>query len=416
MMKRMIIIAATVAIVASSAMAAKLGFASLDQIPPIAPATDSSGRALTSDGKYVVGLTDAKGFSWEVGSATAPIAIVGGGAWTFTTATGLGYRNVGGVKQLVAHGMSAGYSSTVYSTDGGGTWLQGMRATVGVGSAPGIGAASTLGALGVDDSWYTGWKSDNTASPTIYVEKVAGSPPALVSRDTKGTTQTSGVTGTSGTGKAVGMRKGDGTNNYNTRWQYNGTGGATQSYFNGLSGNSFGQAWAVSADGNKIFGMSAVSGGRTGNWPYMRDEVANTIVELPRTGAVSGSVTNALPYCASADGHYAAGMDYQGMERAVLWDTQKMTVLDLTTWAIGAGFIPTTGIGGPNAGFMGNLRRGYSVGVNADGHPVVTGQGVWYDAGSTVAYTRGFVLTVPEPATVGFLALGGLALLRRRRR
>jgi len=405
MMKRMIIIAA-VALVASSAMAGNVG-QKLSMIPPVGVDTASSGRALTSDGKYVVGLSGtAVGFSWEVGSPTAPIAIVGGGAWSFTTATGLGYRNVGGVKELVAHGMSAGYSSTVYSTNGGAYWEKGMRATVGVGSAPGIGAASTLGALGVDDSWYSGWKSDSTSSATMYVEKVNGSPPALVSRDSKGTTQTSGITGTSGTGKAVGMRKGDGTNNYNTRWQYNGTGGATQTYFNGLSGNSFGQAWAVSADGNKIFGMSAVSGGRTGNWPYMRDEVANTIVELPRQSTLSGSVTNALPYGASADGRWAVGMDYQGMERAVLWDTLNMKVIDLTKYAIANNILD---------GFTGNLRRGYSVGVNAQGQPVVTGQGVWYAKGSTVAYTRGFVLTVPEPGTMAFLVLGGLALLRRRR-
>jgi len=83
-------------------------------------------------------------------------------------------------------------------------------------------------------------------------------------------------------------------------------------------------------------------------------------------------------------------------------------VIDLTNYAIANGILD---------GFTGNLRRGYSVGVNELGQPVITGMGVYYAPGSTVALTRGFVMTmdIPEPGTMAFLVLGGLALLRRRR-
>ena len=50
------------------------------------------------------------------------------------------------------------------------------------------------------------------------------------------------------------------------------------------------------------------------------------------------------------------------------------------------------------------------ISITADGK-TIAGRGVLTSDGSY----RGFVVTIPEPATLAFLALGGLAMLRRRR-
>jgi hypothetical protein len=96
-------------------------------------------------------------------------------------------------------------------------------------------------------------------------------------------------------------------------------------------------------------------------------------------------------------------MDYtKGSEMAVLWDTLYNTEINLTQWASDHGIL---------GAFTGNLRRAYAVGVNADGEPVVTGYGF---ASSVQSGWTGYVLTLPEPASLMLLMLG-LPVLHRRR-
>jgi hypothetical protein len=253
------------------------------------------------------------------------------------------------------------------------------------------------------DAWFTQWGSDANGT-NLYVEKDGSDPPALIARDAKGTTQKSSTAGVSGTGLAVGRRKGDGTNYWNYKLQYVGTGTPAAAYFAGLRGDNFGEAWSVSTNGTKIFGLSPVTGGRTGNWPYAYT-VGGSIVELATLPGTAGSVTNALPYGACDNGNWAAGMDYLGVEKAVVWKVTTNEVIDLTQYASDNGVLD---------GFV-RLSRAYSVSRVAGG-VVVSGVGVWSPDGGVTNYNRGFVLTMaPEPATMAFLALGGLALLRRRR-
>jgi hypothetical protein len=257
------------------------------------------------------------------------------------------------------------------------------------------------------DGWYAAFQGDTGNSPTLYVERDNGTPPALVTRDTKGTTQKSQIHSVSRTGLAVAGRRGDGVNYWNYKLQYMGTGGLAASYFAGLAGDNRGQAWAIAGNATKIFGMSPVTGGRTGNWPYVYDVAGATIQELPTQPGTAGSTSNALAYGASEDGTLAVGMNYTGMERAVLWyqtTNGSWQILDLTNWASAHGVL---------GDFTGNLRRAYSVGYDdSTGEVVVVGQGT-----NSLLQTQGFALRliVPEPATLAFLSLGGLALLRRRR-
>jgi hypothetical protein len=397
MMKRIVTLTAVaLAVLSSTAMAA-----SLTAMPFEGTGTSSEARAITPDGKYVAGISNGKGVAWNISGGTTT-AIVAGGTWAFTQAVGIDYATSGGNKYLVAHGLSSGWSSTATSTDGV-TWTKGVRAS---NVAPVIDAANTLRtASSAADSWYVTSMSASTGNTsTLYVEKQTY-PTTLVSRDSKGVTQKSSIQGVSGTGLGVARRKGDGTNYWNYKCQYQGTGGLAASYFNGLAGDSRGEAWAISTDGAKIFGVSPVLGGRTGIWPYVYNVAGATTSELPTLPGTAGSTSNAYVYGTNADGTLAVGHNYLGAESAVLWylDKNGWQVIDLTAWASAHGVL----------GDFTRLTRGYSVGVDkSTDEVVIAGIG-----GNSLGQTQGFALRmyVPEPATLAFLSLGGLALLRRRR-
>lgn len=401
-MKKALMVLAVLA-VASSAMAI-----SLSPVPFVTGQTASEARALTPDGSALVGTSGTVGAFWpltksgtnvSVGSGTA---IVSSAAWAFTSASGVGIRTVNGQPQYVAHGMSSGWTCSAVSNDGV-TWTSAYRA----GDSSGIGVANTLAVIPGTDAYYTAsWTNDTNATPVLYVEKIAGTTPALVTRDTKGTTTSkSSLRGVSTTGLAVGFRKSDGTNQCNYKGQYDGDGGlSATTNWTGLDGTIKGEAWAIAGNGTKIFGRSPATG-KTGFWPYVYDVATGVTTALPTANPSATNASNGIVYGASYDGRYAVGMDYTaaGMEKAVLWDLQAGTVTDLTTWATNNGIL---------GAFTGNLRRAYSVGVAGDGTVIISGYG--YASSLSTGWT-GFVLALPEPSTMLFLAIGGVALLRRRR-
>jgi len=287
------------------------------------------------------------------------------------------------------------------SSDNGTTWT---RPFASAGSAPGTAAANTVGGSGD-----TGWMVWNEGTSAYSVTRIYGDP-TVAGTATKNTTTSCYVQGMSNTGRGAAARKDSTGTKQNVYLDFTTDAGtANQVIFNGLAGNVYGQATAMAGDGTAVFGQSPVTVGSTTNYPY-KYVVGGSITALPLLPGTTGSVSLGYVYGASADGRYAVGMDYVGMERAALWDTQTGQVYDLTTLASNLGILSDV-----NGGWGGNLRRAYTVGVNALGQPVIGGMGVYYAAGSTVALTRGYILTVPEPATLSFLALGGLALLRRRR-
>ena len=67
-----------------------------------------------------------------------------------------------------------------------------------------------------------------------------------------------------------------------------------------------------------------------------------SVAQLPNFPDAAGSANLAIPYGCTADGKYAVGMNYRGMEKAVLWDTHdasatNWTVTDLTDLALAGG-------------------------------------------------------------------------------
>lgn len=396
-MSKRVLVGLAVLAVASTAMAVPV----LTALTPVGTQTASDARAITPDGKYVVGNSGTVGALWSVSNPTGGIAVIGNSI-AAETATGVGYRTVNGQQQLVIHGgSSGGWSTNWVSADGGATFPQTVR-PVTTGTAHQIHAANTLGSTGANDTWFNSYRLNTSSTDTLRVITGSGDPPAGFI-NTKDTPTDSNIRGVSSNGVAVGYRTGaspqpTGRLNYIV-WP-TGTGGLNTAYFNGLNGTIQGEAFGVSGDGNMVFGLSPVSDGRTGNWPYMFNRTTSAIVELPHYADTAGSVTNGVAYGATFDGRYAVGMNYRGSEKAVLWDTVNGTVTDLTDFAIANGIL---------GDFTGNLRRAYSIGLDELGQPVITGMGV-----NSAGLTRGFVMTIPEPSTMLFLALGGLALIRRR--
>ena len=160
-----------------------------------------------------------------------------------------------------------------------------------------------------------------------------------------------------------------------------------------LGGESIGDAFGTSADGSVIVGFSGSEFGREA----FRWTEAEGMVGL---GDLPGSSFSSTAIATSADGSVVVGggAPASGLEEAFLWTiddgmrllSELLTVdlgLDLTDWY---------------------LQR--ATGISADGMTII-GIGT-----NPEGVAEAWIATLPEPATGSLAALGGLVLLRRRRR
>jgi len=393
---------ATLSVCAISGFSADL---SLIQIPTLENDNQNEGRAMTPDGAYVVGpstgynwhptiLTETnRSFIYQASSGLSRNVLSSDNAQGIDVG-GVAYRTMGGNTEVIVAGMSSGYVTEWMTTDGGATWgVKRRDLTWASNLQP---SYNSLGAaLGSDIYYIPRWKSGN--GQTIFLIQASNTWPATVfTNSAKGITSTDSaqMNATSASGRTVGSRV-----NNNVRKSYmltwNNTLTPAPAYLFGLDGTEAGEAYSVSADGNTIFGRSPVSGDtRLHGYKIVNPGVSQTITALPMFGDETGSTTLQTPYGCSADGQYACGMDYRGMEKAALWDTSAAdpalwTVTDLTDLARANGLIGE---------FTGNLRRAFSMGVNGVGDPVVTGRGI-----NAAGEKRAFLITVPKwVAAIGF--------------
>ena len=196
-----------------------LGADSLVVIPLASWGTDTSneGRAITSDGRYVVGVSGtANGFFYNVASGTV-IQPNGGGAVPNVAVTGVANRTdpVTGLQQTILVGASSGYQTEWMTTDGGATWGGRRRNTSFTPSV--YPAANSLGSstANANGQYYTTVRTTG-ANGSVYVNQGSGTWVAAMTLSSKGISggDTAAMNGVSGTlygngaaARAVGYRR-----------------------------------------------------------------------------------------------------------------------------------------------------------------------------------------------------------------
>lgn len=408
--KRYLFLATVALIVPSMAMAA-----SLTMIAPYGADTTTSGRAIVVGpaGAIVVGQSGTgNGIIWDATNGTRQV--ITSDSALASVATGIAYRNTPGGQQLVVHGLTGSGHNLYSSMDNGLTWATKNRLTstflnytVGTGNT--LGVNQTLDPDGTNKVYFGfAWNQQSSTSKMLAVATGTDGitapeyKAALTVASASTTSDASDIQGVSDTGLSVGKR---GANAY---WV---SAAGAKGTVNTLSGTA-GAARGISKDATHIVGFGAVTDGRTGSYAWLNKGLipgtsGGTAVELPVLAGVGGNATNSVAYCISQNGDWIGGMNYPGVEKAVLWDARNegaMNVIDLTQFFTDAGMLD---------GWT-RLTRVYSVYDAGAGNVWVTGQGSWSPDGGTTLYTRGFAAMVPEPATLGLLLLG-LPLLRRRR-
>jgi hypothetical protein len=387
-------------------------------------------RCVTPDGRFAGGFhgsaitggattTNGPGFIYDVEAGIIRNDIINGGSFA-SLITGIGYRTYNGVTELVLDGWNGGWHANWNSTNGGATWIPGTRRDVGLGTSPTGPTANSLGAWGTNDVFYSTFRHSSAANQPVYVGKLFGEWPmstgaGTVIWDNKGISggDVALMQGISATGRGVGYR---GPSTFTRRLyvlQWSGLGTPYNWFFTGLDGQDLGQAFSVSADGTKVFGISySTEDGGVAQWSFKailtnglppstdpnnpnavgrQTEIPSFINKLPDYPNSVTTGIRSVPYGCSADARYAVGMNNRGEERAVLWDTgdpdpNNWTIQDLTELASSNNVL----------GAFTRLTRGYSIGVKPNGDLVIVGVGL-YDDGSG-ATTRGFVMIIGSGA------------------
>lgn len=388
------------------------GAMSLAQLPVTNSGTNNANlpsgyhvQGITDDGAYVVATADAVNtYNNADGIMVIKVSDLSTAVYRPKVATsgrgiamapgGLMIAGAVGSNGALARAYDAGLGANYYlntSTGGGSETLVAVQNALSVDPATG-------------DGWLVGSRTHNKGPEACawkYVGGVKTNINAFWQKQGIGVTDLNGV---SNTGLAVGNDS-DGNRAIYANVASNGNVTAIP-LFVGATG--VGQGNGMAANGAFASGYMVPGGSDDGLHAFRFDVVANSTSQLfPAGGDIAGLIqqANALDIANDGtaggftyDGKYADGTPFSGY-RATVWlggSTSGVLLEDLLA------------AGGVGLGGFSYLER--IVSVTADGK-TFAGRGVLTSDGSY----RGFVVTIPEPATIGFLALGGLALLRRRR-
>jgi hypothetical protein len=243
--------------------------------------------------------------------------------------------------------------------------------------------------------YQVGKSSDSTTVGAWLVDTTTGTQTWDAFGGMSGTSSASGI---SANGIAAGTTKPGGIN---AAYVHDSNGTTLLGVPAGGSGRT--EAYEISADGNVIVGAAMYDGilyqayWKKSGGSY----VADWMEDVP--GATSTCAAQAV----NEDGSLMGGYGYTGVYKATIWNGNDLN-----------------GLGQPKVQFLEDYLAGYGV-TDLGGFTrfdrvtsISTVDGVTYIGGRGFvgSVERGFLAVVPEPATGLFLALGGLALLRRRAR
>lgn len=440
-MKRYLLVGlAAIAVVGAGANAAVLQF---QVLPPAAGSTigTTADGSMSTNGKYVAGygydtsiVSYAFPVYWTVNPDTgaAPVRTNGNGGWGAGTYTGVDQKGAG----TVWTGANAG--STVYSANNftgrygnpiiAGSLLDhnGASSMVTTGGNNCVAATSNGADVWIAGSWTAGsskgsdgqiWRSFGGALLTTaayHPTHSSGTKVDLRSIASNGNAvgqakDAIGWTGATGRPRAV-------------YWTTANTGAVLNiPPFAGSPAVTESQGFGVSDDGTKFVGLGwcNIDANARGFVWTMGD--ANSI-KLERPTGWQGTPTAVYAYDVTNNG-VVAGNAY--MDDGLLpgglagnHDTGTLWFPGQTVGVRAIDLLMAAGVYDPMIRHLGRVYSIAEVGTLSNGTKAyaISGEGsYWLDPGKTTYGTRAWYAVIPEPATLGFLALGGLAMLRRRR-
>jgi hypothetical protein len=316
-----VLIAGSILLISACCATNALAGITLTNIPLADGNTANEGRAITWDGKWVVGFMGSSAMSYSAGvnagylydvvtnSLYCPIIDSTPSSYAGTM-TGVGYRNENGTNEVVISGGNSGRYADWMTPDGGATWGAKRRDTNAV-TTPTPCGQNGLGASGASDVFYSAYidASDSAHAWHCYVYKFSGAwgfgstgagptgVPALAKDITQG--QQGAMNGISASGRVVGSRQnatGSTRNNWILDWN---AVQPAQSFFKGLvadAPNNEGEAWSVCADGSVIFGISPLLASNAVKYGYRATFSGTTetgiarLPEFPDTGGATPAV------------------------------------------------------------------------------------------------------------------------------
>ena len=425
MMKRTLIVGAVLAAVASVACGAQL-----IAIAPLSTATNATSTAvgISQDGLYVGGRTtdpyDGNQSAGYYNLSTSTWTTVKTTNGTLVGVPASGYcvspaHVAASTSVYVAGNMNDNGSRTYTTSNQYGRWYTSgnTAGNFSPGSSTMVGDAglktytqnsgqSCRATADGTDAWITGTNSQGTtnkgANAFIWKQSTGNNVYTTITGRNSGTKVT--MCSVASNGRAVGY---DSYTVARTAGYVDATNGSTQLQAVGLvpgyNASQDSYAWGISENGNYITGRQTTT---TTTRPHaflwkVGDATATILPDLNGNVNDSAGADQEWGGAVADDGcvvGYAwlsgisknAAIWFPGTTKAqLLWDVATAAGIDLTGWT-------TLGTGAAGIEKVGNQYY-------------ITGNGTYN------GYARGYVLVIPEPATMALLALGGLAMLRRRR-
>jgi hypothetical protein len=437
MMKRMCVMLTLLAMV-STATAGTLAI-----IPPVVDGTNSVGWSLSSDGRYVAGSSydgvaafDRSIYYDGQTDTTMPDANTGrSGRFIGVDVDGGG--NLVGVQRgsdgvgYVGASMHLSTSPRYVMRDSGGAASNVLATSDGSPAAVDSSMAGDVWMVGYNSKKYEAYIYKGTASGTVwgYITSSTGTGkgnlkaksisktsqyvhsgltvPLIVGSDRGGV----GTAGFTGKDRAIWTNvKAISSGNTSTAKPI--------PYFSDADAQSpplnISQGYGISRDGTWMSGYAykylPTGAGTTGyrltafRYEYTGGGAGGAMEELHPVGFVDKESMRDMQAVgfATADDGTTVGYTWDTVNsyRAAIWEAGSQTGQELETW------LNNNGV---DTSAWGYLARAQDI-VQVGNMYCITGYG--YLPGGEL---RGFYVCVPEPATMAFLALGGLALLRRRR-